>query len=158
MKFISPSVMQWLMIALIIAGLGVSGYLMWGYTVPGAVIACGGSDGCENVKNSAYSSILGVSLPLLGLLSYAALLFLVGGQAHPAVNRNGWTPLTALAIFGVALIGLLFSAYLTYLELFVIFAVCHWCVASAVIMTGIFILAIINLSQSNAVAQATPAR
>ena len=126
-------------------------------TSPGAVIACGGSDGCENVKNSAYSSILGVSLPLLGLLSYIALLFLVGGQTHPAVNRNGWTPLAALAIFGVALIGLLFSAYLTYLELFVIFAICHWCVASAVIMAVIFVLAMVNLSRSNTVDQASPA-
>ena len=47
--------------------------------------------------------------------------------------------------FLVTLIGVVFSAYLTYLEIFVIHAICPWCVASAVVMTILFVLAIVDL-------------
>jgi len=143
---------RWLwgaMLLLVIAGLGVSGYLLWGYTVPNASLACGGSHGCESVKNSAYSSVLGVSLPVWGLAVYIALLGLVVAQKHRLSAENGRRPYIALAIFTISLVGVLFSAYLTYLELFVIFAICRWCVASAVIMTALFILSIFNLQQNN---------
>ena len=50
-----------------------------------------------------------------------------------------------LLIFGLSLIGVLYSAYLTYLELFVIHAVCPWCVVSALIMTSIWILALVDV-------------
>jgi uncharacterized membrane protein len=43
-------------------------------------------------------------------------------------------------MFGMALFGTLFSIYLTYLELFVIHAVCIWCLASAVIITVLMLL------------------
>jgi uncharacterized membrane protein len=49
-----------------------------------------------------------------------------------------------LAVFGLALTGTLYSAYLTYVELFVLHAVCPYCVVSAVLMTAIFILAVIR--------------
>jgi uncharacterized membrane protein len=39
------------------------------------------------------------------------------------------------------LVGTLFSAYLTYLEVFVIHAICEWCVASAALMVGALICA-----------------
>jgi uncharacterized membrane protein len=45
------------------------------------------------------------------------------------------TELLTSANTSVALAGTLFSGYLTYLELFVIHAICQWCVASAVIVT-----------------------
>ncbi len=57
------------MILLAIGGLGVSAYLMWGYTAPNATLSCGGSHGCETVKNSVYANLMGVPLPLIGLLS-----------------------------------------------------------------------------------------
>jgi uncharacterized membrane protein len=50
-----------------------------------------------------------------------------------------------LAVFGISLIGVLYSAYLTYLELFVILAVCKWCVASAVIMVVFFLLSLFEV-------------
>jgi uncharacterized membrane protein len=43
--------------------------------------------------------------------------------------------------FLFALVGTLFSAYLTYLEIFVIHAICQWCVASAAIMVAALICA-----------------
>lgn len=149
LKSVAPDALRWIIILLCIAGLGVSAYLMWGYSTPGATLACGGSHGCETVKESAYSSIFGVSLPLIGLLSYAALLVLAAGQTHLLVIQRGWIPFVALALFGISLIGVLFSGYLTYLELYVIYAICRWCVASAVIMVLVFALSIVNLNRSN---------
>jgi uncharacterized membrane protein len=143
---------NWLLAAMIglsLAGLGVSLYLMWGYTAPGASLACGGSGGCDAVKNSVYASLLGIPLPTLGLISYVSLLALLLVHNHPIVSKNGWTAYMALLIFGLSLVGVLYSAYLTYLELFVIYAICHWCVASAVIMVGIFFLSIFNLRNTN---------
>ncbi len=149
-----PDWLWWGILALIVAGLGVSGYLLWGYTTPGAVLACGGSHGCETVKNSPYSSILGVSLPVIGLASYLTLLALLLAHRWPALIERGWLPYAALALFGIAFVGVLFSAYLTYLELFVIYAICRWCVASAVIMTAIFVLSIFNLQRANRLSMA----
>jgi len=144
-----PNLLWWGMLALVVAGLGVSAYLLWGYTTPGAVLACGGSHGCETVKNSPYSSILGISLPVIGLASYLTLLALLLAHRWRAVIQRGWLPYAALALFGIAFVGVLFSAYLTYLELFVIYAICRWCVASAVIVTAIFVLSIFNLQRAN---------
>ena len=50
------------------------------------------------------------------------------------------------AIFGISLVGVLYSTYLTYLELFVIYAICRWCVSSALIITAIFVVSP-NLSE-----------
>lgn len=46
-----------------------------------------------------------------------------------------------LALFGMSLVGVLFSLYLTYLEVFVIEAVCAWCLTSALLMTLMFLMA-----------------
>lgn len=149
LKTISLDGLRLLMVLLAVAGLGVSAYLMWGYTVPGATLSCGGSSGCETVKNSAYSAVLGIPLPVIGLVSYTVLLVLILAQEHPAVVERAWPPYVALAIFGISLIGVLYSAYLTYLELFVIYAICRWCMASAVLMVAIFFLSIFNLRTDN---------
>ncbi len=138
-----------LLVLLTVAGLGVSAYLMWGYTVPGATLSCGGSSGCETVKNSIYANFLGIPLPVVGLGVYSALLMLIAAQNHPAVTKKGWVPYIALAIFGISFTGVLYSAYLTYIELYVIYAICRWCIASAVIMVVIFFLSIFNLQKSN---------
>ena len=149
LKLITVDWIQALMLLLTLAGLGVSLYLMWGYTAPGATLACGGSQGCETVKNSVYANLMGIPLPSLGLVSYLGLLVLLLAQNQPAVRNRGWSAFIALAIFGLSLIGVLYSAYLTYIELFVIYAVCRWCVASALIMVAIFILSIFNLRNNN---------
>jgi len=148
-RLVSIDWLRLAMIVLVIAGLGVSSYLLWGYTVPGAELSCDGSHGCEEVKNSPYASIVGVPIPVIGLISYLLLLFLLLMQETPFVSSRGWSPYVALAIFGFSLIGVLFSAYLTYLELFVIFAICRWCVASAIILATLVALSFFNLRNSN---------
>ena len=145
LKLIHLDWLTLIMIMLAIAGLGVSAYLIWGYTVPGATLSCGGSSGCDTVKSSIYANLAGIPLPVLGFVSYLTLLVLLVFQRHAAVSKRGWSPYVALAIFGISLVGVLYSAYLTYIELYVIYAVCRWCVASAIIMGALFVLSIFNL-------------
>ncbi len=131
----------WLMRLLALSGLGVSGYLTWTHLTNQA-IACGGSQDCDLVQQSAYSAVLGIPVALLGMLTYItllALLFLRGRLSE------AWDAYIPLAVFGISLIGVLYSAYLTYLEIYVIHAICRWCVSSAVIMTAIFLLSLPDL-------------
>jgi uncharacterized membrane protein len=149
LKFGSFNWLYLVMILLTLAGLGVSGYLMWGYTVPGAILACGASQGCETVKNSSYANLMGIPIPVVGLVSYGGLLLLLIAQNQASIRANDLMPYVALAIFGLSFIGVLYSAYLTYIELFVIYAICRWCVTSAILMTALFLLSIFNLRNNN---------
>lgn len=107
-----------------IAGLAISLYLTWSYTVGVAPVCVGASEGCATVQSSPYSRILGTPVPVLGLVGYVGLLL-------SAVLRGAaWS---MLGLF-VALLGTLFSGYLTWLELFVIEAICQWCMVSAALM------------------------
>jgi uncharacterized membrane protein len=149
LKFFTLDGVRLFMILLALAGLGVSAYLLWGYTVPGASLSCGGSSGCDTVKNSVYANLAGIPLPVIGLVSYQALLVLLLVQGQAFVGLRGGSAYIALAIFAISLIGVLYSAYLTYIELYVIYAICRWCVASAIIMVALFFLSIFNLRNSN---------
>jgi uncharacterized membrane protein len=111
---------------LALAGLAISAYLTWVHYADVEPICSGISD-CARVQASKYAELAGVPVALIGLLGYVAIL---GSLAVP--GENGRT----LGAF-LALVGFGFSAYLTYLELAVIDAVCQWCVASAVVMTAL---------------------
>ena len=124
---------------LALAGVAISAYLAYshlGGTVP---VCAGGSGGCGAVQASRYSEVLGVPVALIGVFGYAAMLL-------AALVRDG-----RAAVFGVffALTGTLYSAYLTYLELFVIGAICQWCVASALVVTAYLVLASLRLRREN---------
>jgi uncharacterized membrane protein len=110
---------------LALAGLGVAGYLTWVHYADLEAICAGGSGGCEKVQNSDYAELAGVPVALLGLIGYGAIL---ASLAIPGDLGRFAGAVLAFAGFG-------FSAWLTYVELFEIDAVCQWCVASAVIMT-----------------------
>jgi uncharacterized membrane protein len=104
---------------------------------------CEAGGGCDVVNSSPYSELFGVPISLLGLGAYLAILAVLVLETRWAV-ADTYGPLT---VFGLALTGSLYSAYLTYLELFVIHAVCPYCVVSAVLITGLLILAIMRLRQ-----------
>jgi uncharacterized membrane protein len=110
--------------ALAIAGLGVATYIVVADASGGAPSCLAGGHGCATVANSRYSHIGGVNVAVFGVVGYALLL--------AAALTSG--DLGRFSGFTGALIGFGFSAYLTYLELFVINAICQWCVASAVLM------------------------
>lgn len=130
------------MLLLSLVGLGISVYLTVVYT-SGGVAICGESGGCATVQNSPYAWILGIPIPTLGAGAYLLLI----GLGLLALRGDDRQETWLLALFGVSLVGLLFSAYLTYLELFVIYAICRWCVASAVIQLAVFILSLLAWRQ-----------
>jgi uncharacterized membrane protein len=116
--------------ALSLAGLGVAGYLTWVHYADLEPVCVGGSGGCERVQTSDYAELGGVPVALLGLIGYGAIL---ASLALPGDAGRFAGALLALAGFG-------FSAWLTYVELFEIDAVCQWCVASAAIMTALAVV------------------
>jgi uncharacterized membrane protein len=124
-----------------LAGLFISAYLYLYKIGKIGSLACG-TGGCETVQLSPWSNIAGVDVALIGLLGYAGLLALTLAALQPALVGRRW-PATLLA--GLAGVGVLFTAYLTYLELFVIHAICRWCVASGFVILAIFIVALLDL-------------
>jgi len=109
---------------LAVAGLGVAVYIAIADSGGGAPQCLAGGHGCATVAHSRYSHLAGVNVAILGIAGYVVLL---AAAAVPGdLGRFGG--------FFASLIGFGFSAYLTYLELFVIDAICQWCVASAVLM------------------------
>ena len=124
-----------------LAGLFISAYLYLYKLGKIGSLACG-SGGCETVQWSPWSQIAGIEVSLVGLLGYAGLLVLSLMSLQPKLARER-LPATLLAV--LAGIGVLFTAYLTYLELFVIHAICRWCVASGVVILAIFIVSLLDL-------------
>jgi uncharacterized membrane protein len=111
------------------------------YKLTGNSHMCLGNGGCHNVNFSPYSEINGIPVSVLGICAYLVILFILILEPRVKIaEENG-----PLAIFGISLGGVAFSAYLTYLEIYIIRAVCPFCVASAVLITLIFILAAIRL-------------
>ncbi len=111
-------------------GLLISAYLTWVHFAGLAPVCAGGSHGCETVQSSRYAAVLGVPVAVLGLVGYAGLLLCATAPRGESGVYLG---------FMISLIGTLFSAYLTYLEVFVIHALCQWCLASAVVMVAALI-------------------
>lgn len=116
-------------------GIGVATYIAIADSGGGSPACIAGGHGCQTVAESSYSHLLGVNVAVFGIVGYVLLLAcaLLRGDAA----RMGG--------FCLALIGFGFSVYLTYLELFVIDAICQWCVASAVLMTLLFALNAIRM-------------
>jgi uncharacterized membrane protein len=132
--------LAWLLIGLAILGLFISLYLTWIKLSNGSV-ACAGVGDCEAVNNSSYSTLAGIPIAALGAAAYLVILGLIALEAL----RPSSAEAAHLGIFGTALAGTLYSAYLTYIELFVLHEVCPYCVVSAVCITIIFILSVQRL-------------
>lgn len=107
---------------------------------------CLGNGGCHDVNFSPYAEIGGIPVSVFGIVAFLAIAgILLLEPRLKIVKENG-----SLAIFGISLAGVAFTAYLTWLEIYVIHAICPFCVASAVIIALIFILAIIRLIKQTA--------
>ncbi len=127
-------------IVLSVLGLIVAGYLIFFKIFPNSTL-CIGAGGCETVNNSVYSEVWGIPVAAFGAAAYAAMLGLLAFENRISILAE-WGP---MLVFGLALAGTLYSAYLTYVELAIIHAVCPYCVASAVIITLILIVSAFRL-------------
>jgi len=114
-----------------LAGLAIAAYLTVVHYAGGEPV-CAVAHGCATVQQSEYAELAGIPVALLGLGGYAAIL------ASLARDGEAWRTATAF----LALAGFAFSAWLTYVEIARIEAICSWCVASAVCMTLLAVLAV----------------
>jgi uncharacterized membrane protein len=106
-------------------GAVISAYLTWVH-YSGDLTLCIGVGGCEAVQGSRFAVAAGVPVALIGLGGFALIFAL----ALVRLSRNppAWA---ATAIFALSVAATVYVAYLTYVELFVLGAVCPWCVAVA---------------------------
>lgn len=125
----------WLIPLLLVTGLLVAGYLTYTETTLSEA-TCGVIGDCNAVQQSPYARIFGIPVGLLGLIGYSAML------AAWALGRFTDRLDADALLFGMALAGVAFSAYLTFLEPFVIGASCAWCLTSAVLMALLLWLSI----------------
>jgi|SRR5215203_1627831 len=119
------------LLALAVLGVLISAYLTWTHFAGLTPVCTGSGEGCETVQSSRYASVLGIPVALLGLIAYSGLIF----------STALWRETGIYLGFLISLVGTLFSAYLTYLEIFVIGALCQWCLASAAIMVAALVCA-----------------
>ena len=127
---------------LALVGLFVALYLWLHALGFGGAIKCGTSGGCETVQTSQWAVFLGLPVAFYGVVGYVVVLVVALVALRPAaLAQRPWNVLLA----GLATAGVLFTAYLTYLELFVIQAICRWCVGSAIIITLIWIVSLLSL-------------
>lgn len=132
-----------ILLALSLVGLFDSLYLLWEYTSSSSPMVCLGS-GCDVARASSYSHLLGLPVPIYGVLMYAFLLLLL--FIYPLLPASIGR-LTEYAVASLSGAGFLFSAYLSGVEGLVLHAWCEWCVVSALSVTGIFVLSLVDTSK-----------
>jgi uncharacterized membrane protein len=100
---------------------------------------------CETVNTSRYSEVFGIPVAVFGALLYAVLLVFLLLEDRSFMGIPVQRETSLLASFGLSFFGLLFSAYLTYIEIAVLRAICPFCLISAIAMLAVFICSIIRL-------------
>jgi uncharacterized membrane protein len=120
-------------IVLTVLGIFVAGYLTWSH-FSGEPVYCGGSNSCDLVNSSRFAFLGPIPVALLGLTGYVIMLVL---SLIPLKEDRQWP---MLLIFGGALFGVILQWYLFYIEIFVLRAICYWCVTSQTLITLIFLL------------------
>ena len=107
----------------------------------GGPLKCG-TGACETVQTSPQAVQLGIPVAFYGVVGYLALFIVALIALRPAaLAERKWT----LLLVGLSTVGVVFTLYLTYLELFVIHAICRWCVGSALVITAIWIVSLLSL-------------
>ena len=131
----SDRLLRLALIVVSIAGIVVSGYLTYIHYQPHALI-CTTGGGCETVQQSKYAVLIGIPIAIFGLAAWVVALALTLWNSDLARTLTAALALAALA----------FAAYLVILQLFVIDAVCVWCMANDVILIPVFtVLALVRL-------------
>lgn len=120
--------------ALALVGAGIAGYLT--YTrYSGAPIVCA-TGGCETVQRSSYSTAAGIPVAVLGLAAYVLIL------STALRTGEAWRIAGATA----ALVGVVFGAWLLFVQIARIHAICLWCVASDVVIVLLAVLTVLRAS------------
>jgi len=132
--------LYWATMISAIAGMAISIY-MFIFKTFSIDAMCLGNGGCSTVNASPYSEIYGIPVAAVGFIGYLAIIIsLILENYISFFEENG-----PLLEFGMGLVGVVYSAYLTYLEFYIIHALCPFCVASAVAIIFCFVFALIRL-------------
>ncbi|MGH9772659.1 MAG: thioredoxin domain-containing protein [Candidatus Acidiferrales bacterium] len=132
-----------LILLLSFIGLFDSIYLWWVYASPSHPLICLGT-GCDVARASTYSHLWGLPLPLFGAVMYGVLALLAVAES---LGGRALNPPIRYATLAVSAAGFAASLGLSGVEAFVLHAWCAWCVASAIIVTLIFLLAIYGVAR-----------
>ena len=131
---------------LALVGFFVALYLWLHALGVGGPLKCG-TGACETVQTSPWAVFLGFPVAFYGVVGYGALFIAAIVALRPAaVGDRRWSML----LFALTSLGLLFTLYLTYAELFLIHAICRWCVTSAAIITALWVLTFLGLRTDRA--------
>ncbi len=130
---------------LAVAGFIDSVYLSWikfSHTESSCIRGIGD---CFTVNTSRYSEVQGIPIAVFGAVGYLIIIVTLLAWRRPGFFEEN----SSLILFGVTLFGVLYSIYLTYLEIAVIKAICPFCLLSATIMLILFILSTAQLATSH---------
>jgi uncharacterized membrane protein len=125
---------------LALSGLGVALYLTLYKLGAIGTLSCGVGS-CEAVQASRWATLLGLPVAAWGLGYYLALFAVALASTRPRFEDSLGISALMLGLTGW---GVVFSGWLTYLELFVIHAICRWCVVSALIVAAAFVVSLLE--------------
>ena len=130
---------------LALVGLFVAIYLtLFKLGVIGQLVCAVGS--CETVQTSKWATFLGLPVAAWGIGYYVVVLAVAFAGT---TERGEDSPTIPLLLVLLTAWGALFSVWLTWLELFVIHAICQWCVISALIAVALLVVAVLDWRDSN---------
>jgi uncharacterized membrane protein len=132
--------MRSFMIGLALIGLLDALYLTW-VKLTGATLCCVGAAGCESVSASPYALLGRIPIALFGAVAYLVILLFLLLDTRSLF----WWHYGTMLVFGLSLAGALYSAYLTYIEVTVLRAMCPYCFFSTFVMIAIFAFAFIRV-------------
>jgi uncharacterized membrane protein len=126
--------------ALALAGIFLSTYLaLYKLGYIGALSCSVGS--CETVNLSRWATFFGLPVAVWGVGFYLSVFAVAFAGTVDRFAVSAWV---SHALLGLTAWGVVFSSWLTYLELFVIHAICMWCVVSAILVVVLFVLSIVE--------------
>jgi uncharacterized membrane protein len=127
-------------IALAVLGMLVSIYMTI-FKLTDNASMCIGNGGCSVVNSSSYAEVSGIPVAVIGVGGYLAILVLLLAESRSqSLGQNG-----PMVVFGLSLVGFLFTLYLIFVELALIHALCPFCITSQITMTILFTLSVIRL-------------
>ena len=125
-------------IVVAVIGLGIATYLTIVHYAGGSPV-CAIAHGCATVQKSRYAEFAGIPVAVLGLLGYVALLISLAKDTEAFRTASAF----------IAITGLAFSGWLTYVEVFKLHAICIWCVGSAICMALLAILTTLRMLRAS---------
>lgn len=134
-----------LSLLLVVIGLLITAYLSYSklFNVPVACIE-GSAFDCSLVESSAWSRVMGIPVAYLGFGAYVALGLLLLLEPRVGLVRE-YGP---MLVFAITLFGFIYHLYLTYISIFVLQALCPWCLTAELTMTALMVVSALRLRQA----------